>query len=163
MTVMMLTSILDLLAHQAYTDAALLHAVCRHEAAAHDEELRTLLHHILGAHRYWLHLIQGLPFSVEQEVLVPDSVSALVVTYRATREQERVWLGGLTEADLSDVVESPFLPGQRFALRDILLQLCLHSHGHRSQCAKRLRALGGEPPVLDYILWLKDRPEAVWE
>ena len=106
----MLATLRDLFCRRAFTDAALLNAIRRHETAARDQELRTLLHHILVAHRYWIQLGQGLPFFVEEETTV-----------------------------------------------------CMHSHGHRSQCATKLRALGGEPPRLDFILWLKDRPAPVWE
>ena len=63
----MLATLRDLFCHQAFTDAALLNAIRRHETAARDQELRTLLHHILVAHRYWTQLSQGLPFSVEEE------------------------------------------------------------------------------------------------
>jgi uncharacterized damage-inducible protein DinB len=43
------------------------------------------------------------------------------------------------------------------------MQICLHSQGHRAQCASKLRALGGVPPVLDYVLWIKtDRPAPAW-
>jgi uncharacterized damage-inducible protein DinB len=38
----------------------------------------------------------------------------------------------------------------------------MHSHGHRAQCATRLRLLGGTPPAMDFILWLKDRPVPDW-
>jgi uncharacterized damage-inducible protein DinB len=159
----MLAVLRDLFCHQAFTDAALLTAIRRHELAARDHELRTLLHHILGAHRYWIHLSQGLPFVVEEETTVPDSLEPIVARYRATQAQERVWLDGLRESDLTRELETPFLPGRRIAIGDALMQVCMHSHGHRSQCATRLRALGGQPPILDFILWLKDRPVPVWE
>jgi uncharacterized damage-inducible protein DinB len=159
----MLATIRDLFGHQAFTDAALLNAVRRHQAAARDEALRTLLHHVLVAHRYWIQLSQGLPFSVERETAVPGSLDVIAARYRTTQVQERVWLNGLRESDLAAVLESPFFPGRLIAMGDALMQVCMHSHGHRSQCATRLRALGGEPPSLDFILWLKDRPLPAWE
>jgi len=159
----MLAVLRDLFAHQAFTDAALLNAIRRHETAAGDRELRRLLHHILGTHRFWIHLSQGLPFAVEEETTLPDSLEPIVARYRATQAQERVWLDGLHESDLARELETPFLPGRRIPIGDALMQVCMHSHGHRSQCATRLRALGGQPPVLDFILWLKDRPVPVWE
>ena len=159
----MLATLRDLFCHQAFTDAALLNAIRRHETAARDQELRTLLHHILVAHRYWIQLSQGLPFSVEEETMVPDSLDLIVARYQATQVQEKVWLDALRESDLARALESPFFPGRLIAMGDALMQVCMHSHGHRSQCATRLRALGGEPPSLDFILWLKDRPVPVWE
>ena len=42
---------------------------------------------------------------------------------------------------------------------DHLLQTVLHSQHHRGQISTRLRALGGAPPTVDYIIWKKkDRP-----
>jgi uncharacterized damage-inducible protein DinB len=32
----------------------------------------------------------------------------------------------------------------------------MHSEHHRAQVATRLRALGGNPPMTDYILWVRD-------
>jgi uncharacterized damage-inducible protein DinB len=159
----MLAILRDLFCHQAFTDAALLNAIRRHETAARDQEMRTLLHHILVAHRYWIQLGQGLPFFVEEETTVPDSLDMIVARYQATQALERVWLDELRESDLARVLESPFFPGRLIAVGDALMQVCMHSHGHRSQCATKLRAMGGEPPSLDFILWLNDRPVPVWQ
>ena len=38
----------------------------------------------------------------------------------------------------------------------------MHSYGHRAQCATRLRQLGGIPPQMDFVMWLKDRPAPDW-
>lgn len=153
----------DLFQHQAYVDAAMINAIRRHEIAARDEALRVLLHHILLAHRFWIHTGQGLPFCVEDEAAAPDSLEPLVSRYRDTQQQEREWLARLEEPDLGRTLESTFFPGRRIPLRVALMQVCLHSHGHRSQCATRLRQLGGEPPVLDFILWVQDRPDPMWD
>jgi uncharacterized damage-inducible protein DinB len=154
---------LDLFQHQAFADAAMVNAIRQHGMAARDRELRTLLHHILVAHRYWIHLSQGIRFSVDEETTVPDSLEPIVARYREIQALEGEWLARLEESDLTRTLESPFFQGRRIAVRDALIQVCLHSQGHRSQCAARLRALGGEPPPVDFILWLKDRPAAVWD
>ena len=159
----MLATLRDLFGHQAFTDAALLNAIRQHETAARDSELRRLLHHILVAHRYWIHLGQRLPFFVEEETTIPDTLDVIVARYQATQALESVWLNGLRESDLARMLESPFFPGRLIAMGDALMQVCMHSHGHRSQCAMKLRALGGAPPSLDFIVWLKDRPVPVWE
>jgi uncharacterized damage-inducible protein DinB len=41
-------------------------------------------------------------------------------------------------------------------VRDALMQVAMHSEHHRAQIAMRLRALGGAPPVTDYIIWVRD-------
>jgi len=67
----------ELFRHQAHADSALLAAIQQHANASNDEELRKLLHHILVAHRFWLHLCQGLPFSVETEDVIPATLDGL--------------------------------------------------------------------------------------
>ena len=138
-------------------------AIRRHEIAARDQAILTLLHHILFAHRFWIHACQGLPFAMECESRVPGSLDAILSMYQETQKQEREWLAQLSEADLTRTVESAFLPGRRIPVREGLLQVCLHSQGHRSQCAARLKQLGGAPPGTDYIVWTKDRPMPPWD
>jgi uncharacterized damage-inducible protein DinB len=152
----------ELLHYQAYADASLLMAIQRHEVASKDQELRTLLHHVLIAHRFWLHLCQGLPFSAEAENVVPATLDAIITGYKETQSQEIAWIEGLDESDLIRAVESPYFPNRKVVVREALIQVSLHGQGHRAQCAARLRILGGEPPSLEYILWLKERPAPAW-
>lgn len=159
----MATMIQDLLLYQAHADACLLMAVRAHPAASRDEELRTLLHHVLEAHRFWTHLCRAVPFAEEAESVVAKTLDDLIDQYRATQEQESAWVGQLDEGALSEVVESHYFPGRRIPVSEALLQVCMHSQGHRAQCAARLRALGGEPPQTDYILWSAARPTPNWE
>jgi uncharacterized damage-inducible protein DinB len=42
------------------------------------------------------------------------------------------------------------------------MQVALHGQNHRGQSLTRLRELGGKPPTLDYIIWIKSRPGAAW-
>lgn len=67
----MVALVRDLFHHKAHADASMLMAVNRHEVASSDHELRKLFHHILVAHRFWIHLCQALRFSVETEDIVP--------------------------------------------------------------------------------------------
>jgi uncharacterized damage-inducible protein DinB len=158
----MLALFKELFRHQAYADALLLTAIRRHEVASKDQELRTLLHHVLVAHRFWLHLSQGLPFSVEAENVVPTTRDEIITGYKMTQAQENTWLRRLEESDLIRTVQSPYLPNRKVFVREGLMQVCLHSQGHRAQCAARLRKLGGEPPSSDYIFWVKERPDPIW-
>ena len=158
----MLATLRDLFQHQAYADASMMTSIKQHEIAAQDREIRTLLHHVLVAHRFWIHLSQGFPFVVDDESVVPESLETIAALYRATQMLEQEWLARIEESDLARILESPYFPGRRICVSEALMQVCLHSQGHRSQCAARLRLLGGEPPPVDYILWLKDRPAPVW-
>ena len=152
----------DLIAHKGFADAALLQAIARHPAASSDAPLRTLLHHMLVANRFWLLSIVGEPFDAEIETRIPDSFGAMIAGFRATHAREMEWLGHTTGDALSQTLVGALIPGGRCAVSDALLQVCLHSQGHRAQCAKMLRALGGVPPVNDFIVWRVDRPAPDW-
>jgi uncharacterized damage-inducible protein DinB len=158
----MLDMLRDLTQHKIFANASLLKAIRQCEPAAQDEELRKLLHHILVANRYWLKLILDLPFVSEEETHVPESLEAIAAVYRETHKQEMEWISKASEAALSNRLESPFIPGHDFSVAEILMQVCMHSHGHRAQCAIKLRQSGGTPPAMDYITWLKERPSADW-
>ena len=158
----MLALLQDLVRHKAHANAALLKAIGEHEAAARDAELRSLLQHVILANRFWFSLMRGISFQPEHESHVPDSLGEVAEVYRNTHSQELAWIAGLQGANLARTIETPFLPGQTFSIEQALLQVCMHSHGHRAQCATRLRQLGGIPPSMDFILWLKDKPAPDW-
>jgi uncharacterized damage-inducible protein DinB len=152
----------DLIAHKGFADAELLKAIGQHPVASTDVPLRTLLRHMLVSNRFWLLSIVGESFHADVEARIPDSFNELVADFRATHARETEWLAGVTDDALSRTLESALIPGGRCVVSDALLQVCLHSQGHRAQCAKMLRALGGIPPATDFILWRVDRPAPVW-
>ena len=158
----MLTMLQDLVQHKGFADAALLRAIREHDNAAQDQDLRRLLHHSLLANRFWLMLSRNLPFALDEESKIPESLEELVNQYRETHTAELEWVSRISEADLTRNLQTPFLPGCTFSIAQGLMQACMHSHGHRSQCATRLRLVGGTPPVLDFIVWLKERPAPRW-
>ena len=63
----------DLVRHKAYANASLLSAIRRNGKAADDAALRTLLHHIILANRFWLLSCLGQPFAIDEESRVPGS------------------------------------------------------------------------------------------
>jgi uncharacterized damage-inducible protein DinB len=152
----------DLIAHKGHADAALLTAIRQNTAAASDPELFELLHHILLANRFWLLTVLGVPFVHEDEARPSASFDALLQRYRLTQAQEAAWLETATEADLARILEDPLIPNGACSVAQALMQVCLHSHGHRAQCAKLLRRHGGVPPAADFIVWLTARPRADW-
>jgi uncharacterized damage-inducible protein DinB len=160
----MMAMIQDLVRHKWHANAALIGAIGQHDAAAKDEELRKLLHHILIANRYWLYLILQKESEREEEARIPDGLDGVIAKYKGTEMEELPWLAKCQEADLDRMLhpQSPLLDGQSFSVAEAVMQVCLHSVGHRAQCANRLRALGGTPSNTDFILWLKDRPAAAW-
>ena len=99
----MLVMLQDLVHHKEYANASLVKAIRRHEAAAQDEELRKTLHHIILANRFWLLLILGLPFTVEEESRIPESLEAIAAQYRETHAQEMEWISQVGEPELTRI------------------------------------------------------------
>jgi len=149
----MLEMLRELTAHKAYADSRLLAAVRDNASAAADPEVVELLQHILLANRFWLLSILGQPFVLEAESRRSASIEELAERFRATHEAESQWLASAVEADLARTIESSLMPGGNARVIDAWMQVCLHSHGHRSQCAKLLRKHGTVPPTLDFIIW----------
>jgi uncharacterized damage-inducible protein DinB len=87
---------------------------------------------------------------------------AVATQYRETYAEELELVAQLHEPALVRQVETAFIPGGSFSVAQALMQVCLHRHGHRAQCATRLRMLGGTPPAMDFILWLKEHPAPDW-
>jgi uncharacterized damage-inducible protein DinB len=156
----MLEMIRSLYAHQAWADATILKAIAQHEAAAQDEELRKTLHHIVVVQRYFLSLFRREPFDFAVEMRAPDSLEAIQKLFRASHANGLAYVSQMPESDLPLTLEVPHLPGVRLNKGEAHLQVVMHSQHHRGQCAARLRSLGGVPPTVDFIVWLKERPAA---
>ena len=158
----MLQMLRDLVGHKGHANAELLTAIRQNGAAVSDPELWELLHHILLANRFWLLTVLQQPFVLEEESRPAESFEALVQRYALTQSQESEWLATATESDLARVLKDDRIPHGECSVAQALVQVCLHSHGHRAQCAKLLRRHGAVPPMMDFILWLATRPPAQW-
>jgi len=158
----MLAMLRDLVAHKWHANAALLGAIRQNEGAVSDSEISNLLHHILIANRFWLLTTLGLPFVLDDESRPAGSFGALVRRYARTQADEEAWLETATDSALERVLEGPLIPHGACSVSHAFMQVCLHSHGHRVECAKLLRRHGATPPRTDFIIWLNHRPEADW-
>ncbi|MGA8090132.1 MAG: DinB family protein [Terracidiphilus sp.] len=154
----MLSMIEELMRHKSWANTSLLRAIAQHPAAAEDEELRKMLHHILVSNRFWLFAILGLPFDRACEMQVPASLSIISDQFGETERLESEWLAHASESELERTLQTRSSRlGIDVSVRQAILQICLHTQGHRAQSATRLRALGGTPPGTDYVLWVKDQ------
>lgn len=144
----MLTSLIE---HQAWADNAILKA-----ARAEDDDLRRTLHHIVVTQRAFLSILLPRPFDVEQEMRDPGSLAALEPIFAEAHADLLSYARRLSAADLDRVIEMPWIKDSRPTIAQALLQVVMHSQGHRGQCALRIRQAGGTPPMTDYIIWLKE-------
>lgn len=150
----MLKMIDQLIRHKWWANSNLLGVIEQHAHAEEDEELRKLLHHILVANRYWLLLTLNRPFIDEEEKQIPKSHKLVIESFATTEKLETSWLSAVTLSELERRIQPPALPNTTITVADAMLQVSLHSHGHRAQCASRLRAIGVTPPPMDYVLWV---------
>jgi uncharacterized damage-inducible protein DinB len=150
----------QLLRHKWWANTDLLRVPSQHQPAAEDPELRKLLHHVIVSNRYWTLLVLDEPFIDEQEKRIPDSHSILMTQVAETERIELDWLSRATPEELDRQLQPRALPGTTISVPQAMIQVSLHSHGHRSQCTSRLRALGGTPAPMDFVLWVQNQNSA---
>jgi uncharacterized damage-inducible protein DinB len=158
----MIELIRDLVLHKGYANAAILAAVAQSAAARADGGILALLGHVLVANRFWASSIAGEAFDVNAERRAPQSFESLVDRFRDLQSNEEAWVARATDAELDRQITGPLVPGGGCTVAQAIVQVCLHSLGHRSQCATLLRQHAVVPPTTDFILWLRDRPAASW-
>ena len=118
------------------------------------QEALDLFGHVLAARLLWL-----ARFGVGQqpETAFPKNTSLEELSQLAA-SMHSTWshyLAGLNDAGLQDVFEYKSLEGEscKSIWSDVLTQLYGHSLYHAGQIASRVRALGSDPAVTDFIYW----------
>ena len=167
---MNLNDLNDLYRHMEWADASVWRAVLASNAAREDTKLRELFYHVHMVQRAFLRVWHGetryTPFPTF------DDTSSLIEWGRSYYADAFAQLESWADDDLSKPLNVPWasmvekLLGRApedTTLGQTARQVALHSLYHRGQINARLRELGGEPPLVDYIAWLwLGRPEADW-
>jgi uncharacterized damage-inducible protein DinB len=153
-----------------WADATVWRVVVKTPAAATDERIKTWLHHIHMVQHAFINVWSDRPHT-------RNAGSELALTElpewgRQYHQLARAYLQTLTEEDLDSTLIMPwaaFLTKHLGRDPDIttrgetILQVAAHSSYHRGQVNARLRELGAEPPLVDYIAWIWfGRPVADW-
>lgn len=161
--------ILDLLSHMEWADAEIWRAVLACEAAAGDERIREWLRHLHTVQRAFLLVWRKQPVTFPDMAAFPE-LRALRDWGRPTYAEARAFIEGLAPGALAEPVTMPWAaelakqlgrePGVP-TLGETMVQVTSHSTYHRGQINARLRQVGGEPPLVDYIAWIWfERPAA---
>lgn len=167
---MISTETRELLEHLEWADAKVCSAVLGLEAATADTRVRELLSHSTGVLWAYLHLWRGEPLDMPKPEELGD-LRAVAGWARRYHEERASYTAGLEDAELERTVEFPWAEqlvrhfGQVHptTLRQSMLQVALHSAYHRGQVNTRLKELGGEPPLVDFVAWIwAGRPAAEW-
>jgi uncharacterized damage-inducible protein DinB len=162
----------QLIRHMEWADAQVWRAVLTNAPARSDERLRNLLTHLHSVQRLFLILWTKQEFDPtgkppEFSSLVDLRSWALIYYPEAHRVLEE-----LDESRLGDEVVMPWVKtlesqlGRSLSmptLGETIQQVSSHSTYHRGQVNARLREVGGEPPLVDYIAWIWfGRPAPDW-
>ena len=167
---MNLKTITDLYRHMEWADAAVWTAVLASENGPVDTKLRQYLNHLhLVQHaflRAWRGELREAPYPTF------DATPPLMTWARSYYGEVFSHLTTLSDQQISELMPVPWtaMVEQRLGrtphtttVMDTLLQVALHSLYHRGQINARLREVGGEPPLVDYLIWVwLGKPAATW-
>ena len=161
----------DLLRHMEWADSSVWRALLAHPPALQDARLRDLLLHLHGVQRGFLAVWTAQPLDPRMAGAAWDP-SAAQSAVRSYYSDLHAAILGFDEAALQRPIVMPGLEpyeqrmGRRFdtpTLAETVLQVATHSTYHRGQVNARLREVGGEPPLVDYIAWIWfGRPAPDW-
>ena len=166
----LLTTIRELFQHMEWADALVWQTVAVSDAALEDEDLRARLLHIHTVQRAFLRIWQERPLnpSVGNDL----GGAALAAWGQEYHQEVAQYLSEMDEADLDRPVTLPWAEfiaarigrqPETPTLGETLLQVASHSGYHRGQVNTRLRELGAEPPLVDFIAWIwLGKPAAQW-
>jgi uncharacterized damage-inducible protein DinB len=162
MTTFTLDGLRELLLHMEWADAVVWRAALAHPPAVTDARLRDLLLHLHGVQRAFLTMWTSEPLTFPQPNDFQD-IAAVHAWSQPYYAELAAFLATVDEASLSRTVEMPWLSefeqrtGRSFqkpSLAETMFQVTSHSTYHRGQVNARIREVGGEPPLVDYIAWI---------
>lgn len=141
--------------HLYWADGCILDAL--EESETKSKDLLKLVRHVAVAERVWLSRLQGkgsTQYSLWEEA---EDLTAIRTMFEANAEQYRVYIEGLEESELDEIIDYANQSGVPFrtSIRDILLQVLLHGQYHRGQINRALRIESAEPAQVDYITFAR--------
>ncbi len=165
-----LQTIRELYRHMEWADSAVWSAVFGCEAGPSDGKIREDLYHSHMVQHAFLRAWRGE--APDQPYPKFEDAAALAAWGRDGHRELVAHLESLGEASLAKPMPLPWAARvkermgrepQISTVGDTVLQVVLHSVHHRGQINRRLREVGGKPPLADYIAWVwMGRPDAAW-
>jgi uncharacterized damage-inducible protein DinB len=160
----------DLYSHMEWADSLVWQATLGSPDAAADQKLRDRLSHIHMTQRAFLQVWSKQTLDRFQSLKF-ETTGELYAWIRPHYPEVRSFLATLRSAQFAEPTPVPwakyFVQAGREAavttLGETLFQVTSHSTYHRGQVNTRLRELGAEPPLVDYIGWVwLGRPATSW-
>ena len=163
-------TVVDLYRHQAWADATMWSAVMASTVATADTATQERLVHIHLVQRVYLQGWQGRRVRSDDSGVL-DAASRMRWGHEY-HEAVTPFIEALDADRLDEVFPLPWAaiveqslgrPPCPVTLVETMLQIPSHSTHHRGQIAARLREIGGEPPITDFIMWaVIGKPVAAW-
>lgn len=160
----------ELVRHMQWADSLVWNAALALPRAHHDKLTRERFHHVHTVHWAYLQIWRGEPIDIP-ELTTFEDLSAIHAWGRAFYGEAAAFLETLDADALRREIHFPwademverFGAAQPATFEETVLQLASHTTHHRGQICTRLRQIGGEPPLIDYIAWIwTGRPSPEW-
>ncbi len=166
-----LSTLRELYHHMEWADATVWQAALVCAPAARDTRLRDLLLHLHNVQRAFLLVWK------KQEIQwpKPEDFPDIATVQRWSRQVYPASYAFLNTIDADALAHPVVMPwasqlAQRLGcephhptLAQTIFQVTSHSTYHRGQVNVRLRELGGEPPLVDFIAWIWfGKPDPEW-
>lgn len=152
----------ELYAHMKWADNRIWAALDATPDAKTDESLRERMFHIHYTQHAFLETWKGIEFRYTKSDAYPtfDSIRELKDGYYESLE---TFVSNLDEEELGKPMVLPWVRYIERQLRieavdttlgETMYQIASHSVHHRAQVNLQIREHGGDPPMIDYIVWL---------
>lgn len=160
----------DLLRHMEWADSLVWNAVLSLPEATSDAGMRERLYHTHLVQWAYLQIWRGLPLDM-RDASSFEGIDAIHTWARDYYGQLAEYLEAVATETFERHIEFPwaeqlverFGDVQQATLAETILQITSHTTYHRGQVNTRLRELGGEPPLTDFIAWIwMGRPSSAW-
>jgi uncharacterized damage-inducible protein DinB len=160
----------DLLTHMEWADAQAWRAARDLDQALSDQRLKYLFHHIHLVQWVYLQTWSGAPFQVTELTAFSD-LAAVETWAKPYYSEVSAFANAVDESTFERAVDFPWsaLIAEKYGkvipatLSESAWQVFSHTTYHRGQIALRIRELGGEPPLVDFLVWVwSGKPAPDW-
>jgi uncharacterized damage-inducible protein DinB len=160
------------LVHQmAWADAYIWTSVLASPIAASDSRLLTTFHHLHFVQHLFRRAWNNEPLELPERTVF-STATALAEWGRDAHLTIDAFFDSTETAALDAQFREPWTgqfearfpgPAAPHSLGESIVQVALHTGHHRGQACTRLRELGGQPPTVDFIVWLwAGKPAPDW-
>jgi uncharacterized damage-inducible protein DinB len=160
----------DVARHMEWADATVWKSILAGDCSG-DTALIDLLHHIHQVQHLFCQAWNSDPFKVRERAEF-DRAEQLAAWGRGAHRQVQAFLAAVDSQHMDRALRLPWvkqfeqdfqLEARSHTVGESILHVALHTAHHRGQVCRHLRQLGGEPPLIDFIVWLwAGRPAADW-